>query len=380
MLMAPLHLSVFAGTTLPVPLPPDLTARLRSVRVRETDSDRSVFTLVFDAGRSGPTAAVDTPVTQRSVIAPFSRIWVVVTFGSLSRVLMDGIVTAVELTPGDAAGQATLSVAGEDVSYLLDREESDVEHCALNAYRQVLKILAPYVAKRIVEDATEPIASSTPSPVDWIPTQHATDLRHLTDLARAHGFVAYVLPGPSLASSRFYWGPPIRGASPQPALSVDLGPDTNVTSIRFRTDALAPLLVEGDLEDPTTGVDIPVTTAGSTRIPLSAQPLWARHFGDIRRRRRVRDSGIGPVTAFARAQAEVDHSSDAVVAEGVADGGRYGEVLRSRALVGLRGAGWSHDGLWYVRQVEHELAPGQYTQKFTLARDGHGSTTPVVRP
>jgi hypothetical protein len=53
-------------------------------------------------------------------------------------------------------------------------------------------------------------------------------------------------------------------------------------------------------------------------------------------------------------------------------------VLRARGVVGMRGAGWSYDGLWYVRKVEHELAMGGYGLGFTLAREGHGALTPVL--
>ena len=42
---------------------------------------------------------------------------------------------------------------------------------------------------------------------------------------------------------------------------------------------------------------------------------------------------------MARAQARMDRSVDAVVAEGELDGARYGGVLRPRGLVGMRGAG-----------------------------------------
>ena len=56
----------------------------------------------------------------------------------------------------------------------------------------------------------------------------------------------------------------------------------------------------------------------------------------------------------------------------------HGGLLRPRALVGLRGAGWSHDGLWYVRKVSHDLSRGSYRQSFTLAREGYGSTLPAV--
>jgi hypothetical protein len=68
----------------------------------------------------------------------------------------------------------------------------------------------------------------------------------------------------------------------------------------------------------------------------------------------------------------------AVVGEGELDGAVYGAVLRPRGLVGMRGAGWTYDGLWYVRKVVHEIAPGSWTQKFTIAREGYGSTVPAV--
>jgi hypothetical protein len=241
-------------------------------------------------------------------------------------------------------------------------------------------VLAPYAAQGIVPMVIPPADLDPPLLIERIPTQHDTDLRHLTALAARHGYVAYVIPGPVPGTSTFYWGPPVRAGVPQPAITVDLGPQTNVVAPpRFRTDALAPVRVEGSVQDPRTGITTPVLTPASLRPPLAALPLWATHAGDVRSVR-FRESGTGSTTALARAQAEMDRSVDALVAEGELDGARYGAVLRPRGLVGLRGAGWSHDGLWYVRRVVHDLAPGSYGQAFTLARDGYGATTPVVLP
>jgi hypothetical protein len=372
------RLSVLAGATLPVPLPGPVTARLRSARVTESDDDRSVFTLTFDAGRAGPGAALDTPLLS-SPVTTGARVVLVVTVGVLPSVLMDGIVTSVELTPGDEPGAATLTATGEDVSVLLDREERDTEWPALDDYPQVLAILAPYAARGIVPMAIPPADMDPPLPIERVPTQHDTDLRHLTELARRHGYVAYVIPGPAPGTSTFYWGPPVRVGLPQPALSVDLGPETNVTAPpQFRVDALAPVTVAGSVQDPRSGVTTPVRSAASLRPPLAALPLWQTHAADVRTRR-LRESGAGTTTALARAQAEVDRSIDAVTGEGEIDGARYGGVLRPRGLVGVRGAGWSHDGLWYVRRVVHDIAPGAYRQQFTIAREGYGSTVPVVR-
>jgi hypothetical protein len=47
-------------------------------------------------------------------------------------------------------------------------------------------------------------------------------------------------------------------------------------------------------------------------------------------------------------------------------------------LVGVRGAGISYDGLYYVESVTHNLKRGEYKQNFTLSRDGLISQLPVV--
>ena len=51
-----------------------------------------------------------------------------------------------------------------------------------------------------------------------------------------------------------------------------------------------------------------------------------------------------------------------------------------RGLVGLRGAGRTYDGLYYVKTVTHNISKGRYTQSFSLSREGTGTTTPFVLP
>jgi hypothetical protein len=59
---------------------------------------------------------------------------------------------------------------------------------------------------------------------------------------------------------------------------------------------------------------------------------------------------------------------------------RYGRVLKSRQLVGMRGAGVAYDGLYYVQSVTSTLKRGEFKQSFTLTRNGLVSITPVVPP
>ena len=97
--------------------------------------------------------------------------------------------------------------------------------------------------------------------------------------------------------------------------------------------------------------------------------------------RQFRQTGLNTVQAFARAQGETDASVDQVLtATGELDTGAYEAILKPRGLVGLRGAGYSHDGMYYVKRVTHRLRKGEYKQSFTLTRDGLGAITPVVIP
>lgn len=373
------HLTVLAGPTVPLPLPGPLAGRLKAATVNESDSERSAFDLTFDAGRSGPSALFDVPMLQTWPLQPGARVSLVLTIGAVPTVIADGFVSRIDLTPGQGAGGATVVVICEDVTRLLAREEVNREW-PLDDYPQVLAILGPYAAQGVLPMAFPPIDMEPPLPIERVPQQRGTDLAHLEDLALRHGYVTYATPGPAPGTSSFYWGPPIRVGLPQPAITVDQTPYTNVTGPpTFRLDTATPVQVVGSVRDARTSSDIPVRTGPPLRLPLSAMPLSVTNAADTRIRL-VEQAGSSAVGTMARAQAEVDRGADAVVAEGELDGARYRGALRPRALVGVRGAGWSHDGLWYVSKVVHKIRPGSYTQAFTLRRDGYGSTVPAVLP
>jgi hypothetical protein len=71
---------------------------------------------------------------------------------------------------------------------------------------------------------------------------------------------------------------------------------------------------------------------------------------------------------------------DVLTATGNLNSLQYGNILQPRGLVGLRGVGYNHDGLYYVKRVTHDIRKGQYKQNFTLTREGKGALTPVVMP
>ena len=372
------HMALSAGPTVPLPVPPDVAQRVKSVQVTESDSRPTVFSIVLDAGRSGPTAALDSPVLTTSPLRANARVVVELTMGVLPKVLVDGIVTEATLVPGGEQHRAELTLTGRDLSVLLDRMEVSDEHVALEDSLQVLAIAAQYAQHGILPTVIPPPTMDPPLPMERTPTQQATDWRHISDLAQWHGFVCCMIPGPVRGMSSLYWGPTVRAGLPQPAISVDLGPATNVQGqVSFTTDVLRPENVEGQVQDVRSGQTLPVRTVAPTRPPLSALPVWVEHQASLRSRQ-FRGTGVSAAAAFARAQGVLDASVDAMTASGTLDGGAYGSVLRPRMLVGMRGAGWSADGIWYVQQVVHHVTRGAYTASFTLQREGSGALTPVV--
>ena len=374
-----IHLTLLIGPTVAVPAPPFVVEALQSASVSFSDDGQSACQITFQVGRGGPLDALDSPLLSTPLLNVFNRVILIVTLNVTPRVLFDGIITDWQYSPSMEPGQSTLTLTVEDVTVMMDREEKSAEHPAQDETIIALKIIASYAQYGLIPFVIPPLAIDPPIPIERIPVQQGTDLQFLRQLAARHAYVFYVTPGPAPFTNTAYWGPPIRLGVPQRALSVNLGGETNVDQIGFRFNSLQPTTVSGQIQDRTTNATLPVQTFASLRPPLAAFPAWLVNLPNLRRTQ-FRASGLNVAQAFARAQAMTDNSVDAVEANGQLDALRYGDLLQPRALVGVRGAGYAHDGFWYVKRVTHTVQKDSYKQQFTLTREGLGSLTPVVVP
>lgn len=374
-----IHLTLLIGPTVPVPAPPDLLESLQQVKVTHDDSGISGFELTFKVGRSSPLDLLDYGILRNPLLLkPLNRVVLLVTFGIVPQVLMDGFITHQQLSPGSGPGTSTLTVIGEDASVMLDQEEKSAEHPAQDETIIANKLILSYAQYGLIPVVIPPLAIDPPVPVERIPSQQVTDYAYLQQMAGRHGYVFFITPGPVPLTSTAYWGPPPRLSVPQKALSVNLGAETNVAQVSFSTNSQAPTLMEGQVQDRLTNQAMPVMTLASTRVPLSAQPAWLVQQPNVRRRQ-FRQSGLNVAQSYGRAQGQTDASVDGTVtATGELDALTYGALLQPRGLVGLRGVGYQHDGIYYVKSVTHTVKVGEYKQNFTLNRDGWGSLTPVV--
>ncbi|QQP98139.1 hypothetical protein [Lysobacter enzymogenes] len=369
-----IHLTVMIGPAVPAPAPQVVIDALQSVEVT-SGRDKSGFQLTFSVGKLSPLLTTLLPAGYFDPLV--TRVIVAVTLGGLPHVLMDGIVTRQDLAPSSEPGQSTLTITGEDLSAAMDLIELAIPYPNMSDTVQAYLVLARYAMFGVTPIVIPGFIPEQPIMTEKIESQNGTDLSHLRRIAEANGFVFYVDPGPLPGQSIAYLGPDIRIPVPQPALSVNMDADTNVESLSFGLDGLAKETLLVTVNDPVTGripIPIPIPAISVFQPPLGARPTPPLKMV------LSRDTGGDsvPYTIKKMLGRLLKGSANAITATGSLDVLRYGHVLRSRMLVGVRGAGLAYDGMYYVDSVTHSLKRGEYKQSFQLSRDGLISLTPKV--
>jgi hypothetical protein len=370
-----IHLTLLIGPAVPVPAPKAVTDALQSVQVT-SGKDRSGFQLTFAVGKDSPLLKTMLPAGYFDPIV--TRVAIVATINGLPNVLMDGLVTQQELSPSNEPSQSTLTITGEDLSLAMDVVDMIMPYPAVPKIGRIYLILAKYAALGIGPVAIPPIVTTVEPPTNRFETQTTTDRAYLKSMASLVGYVFYVEPGPLPLTSIAYWGPDVRLPVPQPALNVNMDAHTNVESLTFSLDGLAKKLTVITILDPFTGkipVPVPIPNVNVFKPPLGARPTPPARIElspDYAR--------LAPDKAAEKVLGLLMNNAEAISASGTLDVLRYGRVLRSRMLVGVRGAGLAYDGLYYVDSVTHNIKRGEYKQSFTLSRDGLISNTPKVFP
>lgn len=366
----PVRMQLFLGPAVPIPAPRALIDALQVVKVESGSGDaQSGFELTFEIPKRSPLQALF-PIS-----VPVLRTIVAVTVRGVTEVLIDGVITHQDLTTEGPT--STLHVKGKDLSAVMDILPLDgLPYPAMPAAVRVLAALAKYAFLGCVPVVVPTILQDIPIPVDRIPRHQGTDYVYVKALAEEAGYVFYVEPGPVPGVSRAYWGPEIRLGVPQPALALGLGgAHDNVTNLSFTFDKERKELPIVYIQERVSKAPIPLPIPDVTPLnpPLGVVPPLPPKIKNMRE-----TANLSPIAAVMKGIGYAAKHSDSVFGTGALDVSRYGHVLRSRQLVGVRGAGDAFNGLYYVTKVTHELKRGSYTQTFTLARNGVISTVPVV--
>jgi hypothetical protein len=372
------YLTLMMGANKPEAVSRSVIDALMGVEVTTTSGQSSGFQLTFALSRRSP---LNLTLIPSGYFDPKVRVIITVTLKGTPEVLMDGVITQQQLSPGNEPGQSTLTITGEDLTRMLDLKE----HTGKETYpsqsveSRVRSILgrSEYGEFQFDLDVTAPPVKDEQTEQRITPAHRGTDLWYLGNLAEHAGYVFYLEPGPTVRRNRAYWGPLIKTGDAQAALSINLDGHTNVESLNFtyngfsKSEYLADVLDEDARQIRSvraTSSDAGKTLLGKTKLPalrlerLSVTGKYALNQADAIR------------------AARLTQAADVVTGTGQLDVLRYGRVLKARKLVAVRGAGATYDGLYYVKSVTHNIKRGEYKQSFTLGRDAltaNGSTVPV---
>ncbi len=372
-----IHLTLLIGPAVPVVAPKVVMDALSSIQVTNS-KDRSGFQISFSVSKSSPLITSMLPAGYFDPIT--TRVIIIATLNGMPNVLMDGLVTNHELSPSNEAGKSTLTITGEDISLAMDLVELIMPYPAMPDYVKILTLFAPYAFLGIVPVVIPPVISPIQIPIQkWETQVKKTSKAYLNFLAQKCGYVFFVQAGPLPGQNIGYFGPDINLPVPQPALTINMDAHSNVEALSFSLNGMAKKINIYTIFDPVTQkipVPIPVPNINVLKPPLGLRPVPPSRIG-------FADDGtkLAPDKAALKIIGDLMSSSNnppSVTGNGSLDVMRYNGLLRARMLVGVRGAGLTYDGMYYVDSVTHNIKPGEYKQNFTLSRDGVISNTPKV--
>ena len=375
-----IYIQILIGPTIPVPAPYEITNAITSIDFQNSDNTRGGFQISLKIGRHGNNNRFfvgndhsnfqDFNLLDHPSLKPFSRVICIVTINFIPKVLFDGVITNIQTIVSDIPGSSTLVITGEDLSILMDLKENPNTYENQSDMQIATNIINSYANYGIRAVVVPPSSTKSPTVNEYLPSKPGTDLAYLEKLAAKHDYIFFIEPTDIPRENIGYWGPKDFAYTHKNPLNVNMGPDTNVSSINFQYDALKPVSISGIIINPYTTTQVPLNVNSSSRPTLANKSPRDLNQGNIREIK-FRLNGMDIYDASNEAQSMVNKSTESVTASGDIDILRYGDILRARSIVFVRGAGLTNNGMYYVRSVNHSIKPGQfYRQSFQLTREG----------
>ena len=368
------YLTLMMGSFTASPVPQAVIDALTDVQVTTAMGSQGGFQLKFTLGKNSK--------LQQMLVSGFfdprTRVIIAVTVNGATEVLMDGIITKQDVTPGLGAGKSTLTITGLDLTALMDFIDlTGIPYPAIPLFVVVEIILAKYAVLGVIPIALPTVLSLVDNPLDSFPKQQGTDYAYVTSLASEVGAVFYLDPGPQPGMSTAYWGPDITTlfGGTQHALTVNMDAANTVDSLSCSYDGTQATQYLITIIEPNTKIPIPIPLPS---VDLLKPSLARNRATPLKTQQLTPLSGSNPIKAALVALGKLLVSSDAIGASGELDVLRYGYVLKIRQRASVRGAGDYYDGQYYVKSVTHNIKRGEYKQSFSLTRGGVGSTVSTV--
>src|SRR5437016_10672946 len=109
----------------PMLAPYEVVDALVSLQVTNNDRQQDAFQMIFNLGRD---SLLEYGLLRSGVLDAPNRVIIMVFFGPLPQVLIDGIISDLQVTPDNEPGRSKLRVTGDDISMKLSLTDPRVIH------------------------------------------------------------------------------------------------------------------------------------------------------------------------------------------------------------------------------------------------------------
>lgn len=393
--MSGVQLSIKTGFFTYSAAPEVVVDAVRDVRVTQKAGQRSGFQITLAMEKGGE---IERELLPNGFFAPGTRFILTLVTNGVREVLMDGHLARYDVSQSNEPGQATLALTGTDATQLLDQIDlSGVPLPGMPPIAQVNLMLAPLLPLGVVPTVIPTPMVAVENPLKEWKSVKGTFYSHIQWLASQVGYQFSLEPGVTEGQQFAYFGPDIgtlvaigRTAAGDvlPPLTVNMDAASNIESLSISFDGLSKPLVYGfyqpkELPSPVIPIPFPDVVfnppLGPGFIPYAKNlALNKPSSGSDDENTEDGMTSSDLASLIMRGMGRAAKGSNVITASGSLDVARYGQVLRPRKLVSVRGAGPHSDGTYYVQSVSTSIQRGSFKQNFTLSRNAHGSFSEKV--
>lgn len=325
------------------------------------------LTLPVDSDGNGDLTFVNDPRFQ-----PFVNLAVVATpSGQSDQCIFDGYVLANKLHLQKGTTGSTLTVWGQDASWLMNLTENVKEWVNVTDANVASSIFGTYGITPASDNGKD--VSPSHNQDGHTLMQRASDIQFLRTLARRNGKLCRVMCTDTPGERTGYFAKP--NVSGDPVVTLELNdPDAwSVDALDVDWDVTRPTEVQGwqalfTQSDPD-GVSVDQTDSGLD--PLCDQAL--SDFSGKSMKVLVTATVDDAQELTLRAQSILRDAGWFVRCEGEADVARLNAILRAGTVVQINGAGALNSGKYFVWSVRHTINKEAHKMKFVLVRNAVGT-------
>lgn len=287
--------------------------------------------------------------------------------------IFDGYILSHKIHLEKGATNSTLSIWGQDASWLMNLEETTKEWTNVTDAQVANSIFGDYGITPSSDNTDDDSPTHTEDGHSLM--QRGSDIQFLRMLARRNGKFCRVVCADKPGNRTGIFAKPNLGAAPAAVLSLSDPNNWTVNSLDLDWDAMRPTSVVARqalfTDDDPDGANADTSDSGLSLLSDQGLADFTGNPVTVLLGAPVDDAGELKL----RAEALLRESMWFVKCQGEADLARLKVVLRAGSLVTLNGVGAVHSGTYLVWSVRHIITPAAYKMKFTLARDAVGKAS-----